>query len=248
MLDLFRNLFAPPRHILLLLAGLWLGLTLAEKRASRHGISRDDLNNILFYGLIAYVLGGRISFVIENFSAFSKSPLGIFSINPDLFEPSGAIAAAILTALIYGQRRSLKFWNTLDALTPVFAVFAVSLGFSHLAAGTAFGKETTLPIGIELWNATRHPVQMYDIGAALLALGWIWLFKANQPAGLLFLSFAALMSFFQILIIPFRAQNAFVFGGIHQAQVIAWMVLASSFALMENQLRPKSSPENKNQI
>jgi len=46
MLNLFRNLLAPPRHLILLVIAAWLGLSLAEKRSERHGISKDTLNNI----------------------------------------------------------------------------------------------------------------------------------------------------------------------------------------------------------
>lgn len=133
--------------MILLVAAAWIGLTLAEKRAERHGISKDDLNNITFYGLPAFIIGGRILFVLQNISAFIKSPPGIISINPDIFDPLGAIAVAVIVSFIYGQRRNLKLWSTLDALTPFFAILAIGLGLSHLAAGTAFGKDTELPWG-----------------------------------------------------------------------------------------------------
>ena len=33
MLTLFRNLFSPPRHMILLFIAAWIGLTFAEKRS-----------------------------------------------------------------------------------------------------------------------------------------------------------------------------------------------------------------------
>jgi hypothetical protein len=58
MIELFRSLFAPPRHLILLLAALWLGLALSEKRVERHAISKDALNNIIYVTLIGYLIGG----------------------------------------------------------------------------------------------------------------------------------------------------------------------------------------------
>src|SRR6266508_5113844 len=107
MLSIFRSLFAPPRHMILLVLAAWIGLTLSEKRAERHGISKDHLNNLIFFSLIAFVLGGRIASVLENIPAFSKSPISAFSINPDLFDPFGALIFASLAGLIYVQRRGL---------------------------------------------------------------------------------------------------------------------------------------------
>ena len=83
MLTLFRNLFAPPRHLILLVIAAWIGLILAEKRSERHGISKSDLSNIAFYGVIAFLLGGRITFALQNIPAFANSPLDVFSMNPD---------------------------------------------------------------------------------------------------------------------------------------------------------------------
>ncbi len=222
--------------MILLLAAAWIGLSLAEKRAERHGLSKDDLNNITFYGLIAFVLGGRISFVLQNISAFAKSPLGIFSINPDLFDLFGAVMVVIIFTIAYCQRHNLPPWSVLDALTPFLASLTVGLGLSHLAAGTAFGRETSLPWGINLWNATRHPTQVYETLASLLTLGLLWFKKQDSHPGMLFLHFAALTAASQIFIHTFRGDNTLIFNGLRQEQIMAWAVLAMSFILMENRL------------
>ena len=96
MLELFRSLFAPPRHLILPVAALWLGLYLTEKRVERYAVSKDALNNLVYYSLIGYLLGGRLFFAMENLSAFSQTPLSIFSINIDLFDPLAAALTAIL--------------------------------------------------------------------------------------------------------------------------------------------------------
>jgi phosphatidylglycerol:prolipoprotein diacylglycerol transferase len=239
MLTLFRNLFSPPRHMILLLLATWIGLTLAEKRTERHGVSKDDLNNITYYALIAFIIGGRLSFVLQNMPAFIKSPLGIISINPDIFDPLGALAVAFITAFIYGQRRGLFFWNTLDALTPYFAILSIGIGLSHLAAGTAFGKETNRAWGIDLWNATRHPTQIYETLASLLIFGLVWFQKQNPRPGILFLTYAALTSASALFIQAFRGDSTLIFNGLRQEQIIAWAALAVIFILFEYRLREK---------
>jgi phosphatidylglycerol:prolipoprotein diacylglycerol transferase len=222
--------------ILLVLAS-WIGLTLAEKRTESHGIGKDDLNNIIFYGLLAFVFGGRISFIAQNLPAFSKHPLDIISIDPNLFDLFGGLAVAIIVAFIFGQRKSLKFWNVLDALTPFFATLAIGLGFAHLASGDFYGKETSLPIAIEIKSALRHPTQIYEIIASLLTFSLVWFQKQNPRPGILFLTFAALTAFFQIIIQTFRADVPLIFNSINQTQVIAWVVMAICFFLMEFQLK-----------
>jgi phosphatidylglycerol:prolipoprotein diacylglycerol transferase len=241
MLTLFRNLFSPPRHMILLVIATWIGLSLAEKRAERHGISKDNINNIIFYGLSTFIIGGRISFILQNIPAFLKSPLGMISINPDIFDPIGAVAAAFVVAFIYGQRRSLSFWSSLDALTPFFAILFIGMGLSHLAAGTAFGKETELPWGINLWNATRHPTQLYETLASLLIFGLLWFQKHNSRPGIFFLTFAAMTAASQLFIQAFRGDGIMILNNLQQGQIISWIILAFCFILLESRFRkPKN--------
>ncbi len=244
MLDLFRSLFAPPRHLILVLAALWLGLTLAEKRASRHGISKEALNNLVYYSILGYALGGRLLFVLENIQVFLKSPLSIFSPNIDLFDPVGALVTALLVGFIYGQRQKLSLWPALDALTPLLATLAVGLHLSHLAAGTAFGSPTSLPWGIELWNANRHPVQVYELAASLLIFAFLWVRKPASFAGSDFLWFLALTAGSRLVFEGFHGDSTLVFNGLRSAQLIAWLVLAAAFIASE-MLRSRAGTELK---
>jgi phosphatidylglycerol:prolipoprotein diacylglycerol transferase len=233
MLTLYRNLFSPPRDLILVVAAIWIGLYLAEKRSAKHGINNDDLNNIVFFPLIGYLLGGRILFALENLSAFTQNPASIISLNLDLFDPFGGLAVALIVALVYGQRQKLPLWPTVDALTPLFAVFALGLGLAHLASGDAFGKETTLPWGIELWGAVRHPSQIYESLASLLILGLLWFRRTDPRPGFQFLIFAALTSAARLFLEAFRGDSTLILGGLRAGQVIAWIILALSFYFLE---------------
>ncbi|MCC6299107.1 MAG: prolipoprotein diacylglyceryl transferase [Anaerolineales bacterium] len=233
MVNLFRSLFAPPRDLLLLVAALWIGLALAEKRTQRHGVSKDALNNLVFYSLFDYLLGGRILFALANYSAFAESPLNIFSLNIDLFDPIGGFIVAVLVGMMYGKRQNLPFWGTLDALTPLFALLAIGLHLSHLAAGTAFGSPTDLPWGIELWNATRHPTQIYEFLAAVIIFCVLWFRKSDSPYGILFLYFVALTASARLFLETFRGDSVLIFGEFRLAQIISWLALAISLVVRE---------------
>jgi phosphatidylglycerol:prolipoprotein diacylglycerol transferase len=233
VISLFRSLFAPPRHLILLLAALWVGLALAEKRAGRHNISKDVLSNIVYHSLFGFILGGRLLYAFSNYPAFAQSPLSIFSLNVDLFDPIAAFVVAIILAVIYGSRSKLPLWSTLDALTPLLASLAIGLSLSHLAAGTAFGSPTDLPWGMELWNARRHPTQIYELITSIFIFGWIWFRKTDSPAGSTFVVFAALTAGVRLFLEAFRGDSILIFGGLRLAQVIAWVVLAVTLLIHE---------------
>jgi phosphatidylglycerol:prolipoprotein diacylglycerol transferase len=183
--------------------------------------------------MLGYLLGGRLLFAIANFSAFTRSPLSLFSLNIDLFDPLGGFVAALLIGFGYGQRHKLPLWSTLDALTPLFAMSAIGLALAHLAAGTAFGSPTSLPWGIDLWNATRHPTQIYELILSILIFGFIWFPKINTPARSDFLSFVTLTAGTRLFVEAFRGDSELIFGGVRLAQVLAWIVLALTLLLSE---------------
>ena len=233
MIESFRSLFAPPRHFILLIAALWFGLTLAEKRSQKYGVTKEQLNNIVFYGLFGFIIGGRVLFALNNLSAFSQSPLSIFSPNPDLFDPTSGLLSALLVGFIYGQREKLPLWGTLDSLTPVLAMIAIGLALSHLAAGTAFGSPTDVAWAMDLWNATRHPTQIYELIASLLIFGLLWSQKTDSPPGIYFLAFTALTAGARLFLEAFRGDSTLIFGEYRLAQLTAWTIIAASFFISE---------------
>ena len=233
MIAFFRSIFAPPRHLILVLIAVWVGLLLAEKQSERHGISKDTLNTLVFSSLFGYIIGGRLLYALANFPFFAESPRSLWSRDLNLFDPLGAIVAACIIGLIYGSRQKLSLWTTLDALTPFFATLAIGISLSHLAAGSAFGSPTTLPWGIELWNEIRHPTQIYELIAGLLILGFLWFRKAELPSGAAFLTFVALTAASRLFLEAFRGDSILVFGGLRISQLLAWAVLAVSFFVVE---------------
>ncbi len=240
MLNLFRSLFAPPRDLILVLAALWLGSWLAEKHARRHGLTPNDISNLTFYPLLGYILGGRLLFVLENLPAFTAAPLSLFSLNLDLFDPLGGWIAALLIALVYGQRHNLSLWPALDALTPLLAVLVIGIALSHLASGSAFGKETDLPWGIDLWGTRRHPTQLYELLASLLTLNLLLFQKAETRPGQFFLTFAALTSGWTLFLQAFRGDSILLPGGLRLTQVLAWMVLTTALFLLDKKSPARS--------
>ena len=106
MIESFRSLFAPPRDLILLGAALWIGLALAEKRSERHSVSKEALNNIPFYSILGFIIGGRSLFALANVSSFVESPLSLFSINIDLFDSMGGMLTAILVGFAYARKLS----------------------------------------------------------------------------------------------------------------------------------------------
>lgn len=233
MLGLFRAAFAPPRDLILLVAAGWIGLVLAGRRARQMTGSDKTLDSLVGVMTLAFLLGGRALFLVGHVPAFLASPGSLFSLNTSLFDIWGGLVCGAISAAVMIQRGRLPPWGTLDLLTPFFAWLAIGLGLSHLASGAAFGRETMLPWSIYLWGASRHPTQIYELIAAGLTFGVIWLRRGGTRLGSLFLLWAALAAASRVVIEGFRGDSALVLGGLRLAQIIAWLVLAAALVAME---------------
>lgn len=216
---------------LIMLLGLWLGLSLAEKRAPRRGISPGLLYNLVFLTLIASIVGARLFFVARYPEAFLSSPFSLLSISPELLDPLAGLTTGLLAALVYSQRKRASLWPVLDTLTPLLAVLGVAVGVAHLAAGSAFGAPTSLPWAIELWGSWRHPTQVYETVVAVLILVAVLYFDSHvtsQKPGLIFFSFLALSAASRLFLEAFRGDSMLLADRFRSAQVMAWIILAWS--------------------
>ena len=237
---------------LILLVGVWLGLILSERVAPRFGAQPNQVYNLVFVALIAGIIGARVSFVIQNVEVFLQSPLNIFSLNPGLLDPIGGVAFGMVAALVYGNRKNYSWGPVLDAITPFLCVMIIALGVSNLASGDSFGMETTLPWGIELWGAKRHPTQMYQVIAGVVILAIIWP-RSNDPGlpqripGIIFIRFIALSAAAFLFIEGFRGDSSFLENGIRVTQIIAWLVLAASLLGLQR-LRKRRRLENSESV
>jgi len=219
---------------LVTILGIWLAMTAVEKYARRIGRNVNQVSNLMLIGLIAGILGARLSFAASNLVAFQENYLSILSLSPTMLDPIGGTAVGLIAGLVYGQRQKMTFWETMDLLTPGFAVFMVFLGLSKIVSGEGYGTPTNLPWGVPLWGEKRHPVQVYSIlgaGLIILLLFFRREFTRLAPGGL-FLGWLSMSSFTSILFETFRGDSIIWAGGIRAGQVLAWVVLAITLVLL----------------
>lgn len=225
---------------LIVLLAIWAGLSLSERLAPRFNTDANQVYNLVLVGLLAGIAGARIGFILRSPAAFAANPLNVFSPNPAMIHIPSAILAAIIAALIFGQRKKYALWTTLDALSPGFAVFAIGMGAAHLASGDAFGVETHLPWAINLWGALRHPTQLYEVFFSALILYAIFPRHSQnvQIPGVTFLSFIVLSSATRLFLEAYREDSYLILGNIRLAQIIAWIVLAGALWLLGKKISP----------
>lgn len=215
---------------LILLVGIWVGLSLAERYAKSTKVNTDQLYNLTFAMLVAGILGARLAVMVRFPSAFVENPASALSLNPSLLDPVGGLATALIAGLVYGQRKGMELWATLDALVPTMGVMGIAIPLANLASGSAFGSPSELPWAIELWGTTRHPTQIYQALTSSLILWLVWPNRQgkNIANGVLFLKYSALSAATILLLEAFRGDSLLILNGLRSSQVTAWIILAVS--------------------
>jgi len=229
---------------LALLAGVWVGSSLAEKEATRLKVNSADVYNLIFYGLVAGIVGARLTYAARYPSAYLANPFGLFALTPATLYPNAGLVIGIAVAVLFGWRRKLPLRPTLDALAPGLAVFMVALGLVHLSSGDAFGASARLPWSIYLWDDYRHPSQIYEALAALIIFAIAW----RQPfgrsgIGLNFLLVVALTATARVFLEAFRGDSVIWLGGFRAAQVVGLLVLGGCLWLMRRWTQPLTPTE-----
>ena len=215
---------------LALLVGVWIGSFLAEKEAARLKLPPAPVNNMIFLGLAAGVIGARLAYAARYLSVYLANPLSLFAINGNTLAAFDGLVIGLAAAALYGWRNKLSLRLTLDALAPGLAAFMLSLSVAHFLSGDAFGEPANLPWSVYLWNEYRHPSQVYEILAALGIFFVTYRRPFNQPSrGVNFLLVVALSSAARIFLEAFRGDSLIWLGGLRAAQVIGLLML--TFAL-----------------
>ena len=244
-----------PTYTVLLDLGLILGLLLTYFEGKRH-LDRGTLAlDLGLWVVIGGILGGRIAYVLANWSAFSEEWVGVFRIWEGGLSFHGAVLGGLLVMVLFtywGQRdeNPVSLAQLADLLTPGLALgiifgWAACLmgGCAYGALGEGFGY-AILPdlYGVE---ASRFATQAVGIGYALLLFLGVWLLRRRLPfAGACFLLYGLLYFAGQFFLEFTRGDEAIYLGSLRLAQVLDLaLALAAAVALLVLWWRWRAGPE-----
>lgn len=219
---------------LALLAGVWIGSSLVDKEATRLELKPRAISNLIFYGLVAGIVGARLGYAVRYLSTYLANPLDLLALTPATLSPGVGMVTGVAVAVLFGRRKQLPLRPTLDALAPGLAAFLVCNGMANILSGDAFGSPANVPWAIYLWDENRHPSQIYETLAALLVFAVEWKQPLGRPgAGANFLLVVALSAAARVFLEAFRGDSLIWPGGFRAAQVIGLVVLAASWHLTQ---------------
>lgn len=218
------------------LAGmLWVG-----KEAKRVGEDPAKATDLVFYVIIAAIIGSRIAYVaISDSAQFFRDPFSFFRIWEGGLVFYGGLIGAVAFAIWYTRRHRLAFWRMADIFAP-----GVSLGhffgrLGCLMAGCCHGRPApdglwcaiTFPFdehGFAPVGVALYPTQLMEAFGNLLVFGLLYVLRTKkrfdgQVFALYLVFYAALRSGVEF----YRGDTirGFVFGGLMSTSQAVSVVL-----------------------
>ena len=174
----------------------WLG----TKRAGASGWSDQEVSDIVFYGAIGAVLGGRLGYVLfYGLEQLLRDPLFVLRIWDGGMSFHGGLLGAVAALWWFGRRTQRSFLQVTDFVAPLAPL---GLGFGRLGnfANTELpGRATESSLGLiypcsaeairsinqlctGAWETfARHPSALYQAFAEGLVLFVVVWFVSKQP-------------------------------------------------------------------
>ena len=193
-------------------------------------LDKAGVSDLLFYGVIGVVLGGRIGYVLfYNPAQYLSRPQDIFAIWQGGMSFHGGLLGVICASLIFCRRRQLPLLLTGDVLV-ASAPIGIGLGrVGNFINGELWGRVTDHRWGMVFPDAgplPRHPSQLYEAfleGLVLFVILYL-LHRCKVAAGIPFFCFFIGYGLFRFLVEFVRQPDAhlgFLWGGATMGQLLS---------------------------
>jgi len=177
---------------LMYLAGFMMLLWLGKRRirtSPECGWSEKQLDDILFFGVLGVILGGRLGYVLFYQPAYFLShPLEILYVWQGGMSFHGGFLGVLVAMAFFARKEGKRWLSLMDFIAPLVPPGLAAGRLGNFINGELWGRPTDIPWGMvfpRVDDLPRHPSQIYEFGLEGIALFLIlWLYSSKpRPVG-----------------------------------------------------------------
>lgn len=160
-------------------------------RLAAVGWTKELISDLIFYGALGAVLGGRLGYVLfYKPTEYLAKPLEVVMINQGGMSFHGGLLGVIVAMAWFAKKNKLSIYDIGDFVAPLAPIGLFFGRIGNFINQELWGKETDLPWGMFFPNAgplPRHPSMLYEaaLEGIVLLLVISWVGRRPRPAGVL---------------------------------------------------------------
>ena len=182
---------------LMYLVGFGLFIWLAGKRVrqpwyAQAGWTRRDVEDLLFFGVVGVILGGRLGYVLfYKPEYYLAHPLEVLAVWKGGMAFHGGLLGVIVAMGVYAWKRQRRYFEVTDLIAPCIPTGLAAGRLGNFINGELWGRpaDPTLPWAMIFpqsgTDVPRHPSPLYQFaleGLLLFALLW-WYARKPRATG-----------------------------------------------------------------
>ncbi|WP_434986568.1 prolipoprotein diacylglyceryl transferase [Vreelandella zhaodongensis] len=166
---------------LMYLIGFLAAWLLGRQRADYLGLNKKDIGDLIFYGAIGVVVGGRLGYALfYGMEQWLANPFWILQVWDGGMSFHGGLLGVVAAAVIFARKKRLAFLDVADFIAPL-----VPIGLGAGRLGNFINQELPGRVSDAPWALVfpglgpepRHPSALYELfleGLVLFVVLW-WL-------------------------------------------------------------------------
>lgn len=229
---------------LMYLLAFALVLVLGRLRIRHHpwtGWNLEMLDDVLFYGVLGVILGGRLGYVLfYKPMDYLQDPAAILRVWEGGMSFHGGLIGVSLALAVFAQRRGLSWLAVTDFIAPLVPLGLGAGRIGNFINGELWGRPANVPWAMifpQVDGVPRHPSQLYEFaleGLALFVIVWLYARKP-RPVGAVSAVFLIGYGSFRFLVEFTREPDSFLGPlalGLSMGQWLSLPMIAAGLGLL----------------
>lgn len=240
------EIFSWPIHWygLMYLIGFAAAWYLAMRQTRTMGVlQRDQVDDLIFYGALGAVLGGRLGYVFfYNFDKFLADPIWLIKVWEGGMAFHGGLLGVIIAIAWYARKIGQPVIRVFDFVAPIAPIGLGAGRIGNFIGQELWGRPSDVPWAMVFPNdpdaLARHPSQLYQaaLEGVLMFVILFWFSSSRRPppsiGGLFLLLYGSFRFFVEFFREPDNHIGFDALGWLTRGQILSTPMILIGIAMM----------------